>query len=408
MKAASMKVASWISGMAVAAVAIAAAAISGCAGFWDPLPSGGGGTNPASGVFYVINAKTLQIAGFSFAAGASSPTAVSGSPYAVSTVPLAMAITPSGSFLYVSTTGNGIAPYTVNSDGSLSGNNQAITGDPAISMQVDPSGSWLLEGFPGVTGTNAILSAIPINSSTGLVDSTRSIQTVRLPANTFKEIAVSPSGSTYPYVFVAMGSGGTAVIPFNSGNTTPLGSIATFGVKNTAGTDNTIAVDPQNRVLYVGETAAASGTQTGGLRVLTIGSSGVTEITTGTTDAAGKAYPYTTGGTGPRSIVAANSYVYVANIAVSGSSNGNISGFSLNVSGSTYTLSAVNTVTTGLLTYGLAEDSTGSYLLAVNYNGSPDLNTFTFDSTTTGQLDAGPTAATGTDPSGATAIVAAP
>lgn len=398
-----------VRGMVVAALVIAAAAISGCAGFWDPLPnSGGGGTNPASGVFYVINATTLQVAGFSFGAGASSPTAVSGSPYSVSTVPLAIAIAPSGSFLYVSTTNNGIIPYTINSDGSLTTSNQAMSADPAVSMQVDPSGSWLLEGFPGVTGTNAILTAIPLDSTTGLVDSTRSIQTVRLPPNTFKEIAVSPSNSTSPYVFVAMGSGGTAVIPFNSGNTNPFGTVATFKVKNSAGADNTIAVDPQNRLLYVGETAAVSGTQSGGLRVFTIGSSGVSEIAFGSTDSAGKAYPYSTGGTGPTAIVPTNGFVYVSNGAVSGSSNGNITGFSVNISGSTYTLGAVNTVSAGPQTFGLAEDSTGSYLLAVNFGGSPDLSTFTFDTTTSGKLDAGPTGATGTDPAGATAIVAAP
>jgi 6-phosphogluconolactonase len=387
-------------GIIAALPLLAVAAISGCAGFWDPLPSSGSGTNPSSGVFYVLNQKTDQLAGLTFASGASSPTAVSGSPYSLSSAPQAIAITPSGSYLYVSTLG-GITFYTINSDGSLTASNQTISSDPAYSMQVDPSGSWLVEF---ISGSN-VLAALPLDSSTGALSG--SAQTVNLPASTPKQIAISPSGSTSPYVFVAMGSGGTAVIPFTSGNSDPFGSVSRVTVRNSAGGDNAVAVDPQNPLLYVGETAAASGTQTGGLRVFKIGTSGISEIYTGTTDAAGKAYPYSTGGTGPSAILVTNGYVYVANSAVSGSSNGNISGFFINTSGNYY-LTAINTVSTGPQTMSIAEDSTDAYILAVNYGGSPDLSTFTFDSTTAGQLDAGPTSTTGTDPVGAWSIVAAP
>ena len=51
--------------------------LSGCKGFWD-VPSGsGGGGGTASGVFYVLNFQTTQIAGFTFTAGSTSLTAVS-------------------------------------------------------------------------------------------------------------------------------------------------------------------------------------------------------------------------------------------------------------------------------------------------------------------------------------------
>jgi hypothetical protein len=371
--------------------------LTGCSGFWDALPSTSTtGTNPASGVFYVLNQKTDQIAGFSFASGASSPTAVSGSPWALTSAPFALAIAPSGDFLYVSTA-SGIYMYTVATGGALTlGNSgQPISSDPAYAMQVDPSGSWLLESVSG-TGT---LNAVPLNASTGLYAGSGT-QTVALPATTVMQIAVSPSSSTYSYVFVAMGTGGTAVIPFNSGNTDPFGAAARVTVKNSLGGDNAVAVSPDDSLLYVGETAAISSTQSGGLRVFTIGSSGVTEIS---------GSPYATGGTGPSSILPTTSDVYVANSAVSGSTTGNISGFSVNTSTTgTYSLTAINTVSAGTQTESLAEDSTDAYVLAVNYGGSPDLSTFTFDSTTAGQLDAGPTATTGTDPVGAWAIVAAP
>ncbi|WP_058189749.1 lactonase family protein [Terracidiphilus gabretensis] len=392
-----MRTARWVRGIIVAVAAIAVAAISGCAGFWDPLPnSGGGGTNPVSGTFYVLNQKTNQLAGFAFAAGASSPTAVTNSPYSLPSQPLAMAIAPSGSYLYVSTL-SGILYYTINADGSLTAGDsgQILSSDTAFAMQVDPSGSWLIESVSG----SGVLAALPLDSSTGALNGTA--QTVNLPATTLKEIAVTPSGAATPYVFVAMGTGGTAVVAFNSGNANPFGVVSKIGVKNSLGADNAVAVDPGSRLLYVGETVAVSGTQSGGLRVFTIGSSAISEIS---------GSPYATGGTGPSAILPTTGIVYVANSAVSGSSSGNISGFSIvtSTSGTSYSLTAINTISAGSLTSAIAEDNTNAYILAVNFGGSPDLSTFTFDSTTQGQLDAGPTSSTGTDPTGTIAIIAAP
>ena len=150
----------------------------------------------------------------------------------------------------------------------------------------------------------------------------------------------------------------------------------------------------------MGETVALSATQSGGLRVFTVGNNSIKEIT---------GSPYPTGGTGPSAIVATTDFVYVANRAVSGSSTGNITGYPVTSSGGVYSLGTlINTIAAGNNTVGLAEDSTGTYLLAVNSSGSPDLNTYTFDTTTVGKLVAGATAATGTDPVQATAIVAVP
>ena len=394
-----MRAARWVRGIVVAAAAVAAVAISGCAGFWDPLPNSGGGgsgTNPASGVFYVLNSTTSQLAALTFAAGASAPSVISGSPYALSGVPLSMAISPSGSFLYVSTSG-GIFFYGVNSDGSLSPGIQAISSDQAVAMQVDPSGLWLVYCISG----SSALNAIPLNTATGVASGNVVTSSNPLPATTPKEIAISPSGSAAPYVFVAMGTGGTAVVGFNSGSSSPFGTVSRIAVKNSLGGDNTVGVDPQNRLLYVGETVATTGTQSGGLRVFTIGNTSINEIS---------GSPYSSGGTGPSAILATQSSVYIANSAVSGSSTGNISGFTIvtSTTGTTYSLTAINTVSAGSLTFSLAEDGTGAYLLAVNSGGSPDLSAFTFDATTAGQLDAGPTAPTGTDPTGAIAIVAVP
>jgi len=394
---------SWAKRTLLAAALVAAAAIPGCSGFWDapPSSSSGGGTNPASGTFYVLNQKTLQLAGFTFASGSTTPTAVSGSPVTLPDLPLAMAISPSGSFLYVSTT-SGIFLYTVNSDGSLTlGNNGSpVSQDQANAMQVDSTGSWLVEAVSGA----GIVSAVPLNSSTGLYNSSISVATANLPSTTsVLGLAISPSGtSTAPYAFVAMGTGGTAVIHFTAANSNPFGNVSTIKVLHSLGGDNAVAVDSTNPLLYIGETTALSGSQSGGLRVFTISSTAISEIS---------GSPFATGGTGPSSILPTSNGVYVANSAVSGSTTGNITGFSVTApatGSSAYTIKSINTVATGKQTESLAVDGTGTYLLAVNYSGSPDLSTFTFDSTTTGKLDASATAATGTDPVGAWAVVAVP
>lgn len=372
--------------------------LAGCKGFWDqPASSGGTGTYTASGVFYVLNEKTTQVAAMQFTANSSGPTQLTGSPYTLAALPYTMAIAPSGNFLYVSTVG-GIYVFTVGSDGTLTAANGGgvITQDAAYAMTVDPTGTWLVEVVSGLGTVNAV----PISASSGLFDVTRAEKTAPLPDITISQLAMSPLSSANPYVFVAMGSGGTAVVPFTAANANPFGAVTTINVANSAGGANAVAVDPSNRLLYIGETAAVSGTQTGGLRVFTIGSSStMTEIS---------GSPYSTGGLGPSAILAGTDLVYVANRTVSGSNDGNISGFSIGTSGTSYSLTSISSIAAGITTMSLAQDSTGTYVLAANSGGSPDLSTFVFDATTSGKLDAGATSATGTDPTQTVSVVAHP
>jgi hypothetical protein len=95
-------------------------------------------------------------------------------------------------------------------------------------------------------------------------------------------------------------------------------------------------------------------------------------------------------------------YVYIANQSVSGSADGNIQGFSVTASA----LTSMNTTPAGPTgRLGLAEDSTGSYLLATDFAGGPDLQAYTMSSGTLASLL---TDATGTDPVGAVGIAALP
>ena len=354
--------------------------------------SGSGG---ASGIFFVLNQTTNQIASLNITA--------SGQLNAVATTSLpaagasAIAVAPNGNFLYVST-GSGIFLYSIASSGTLTiqNNSQPISQDLASSIQVDATNSWLVDVVNGIAEVNAIA----INSSTGgLATSGESEQVFALPSTTPVQLAIPPGDSsscTSCFVFVAMASGGTEVIYFNPASANPFtSSVGAINPVSSQGGANTVAVDPQNRLLYVGETAAVSGTQTGGLRVFTIGAGGVTQL-------AGS--PYASGGTGPSSILptANGSYVYVANQSVSGSADGNIEGFSV----STASLSTIGTTAAGPTgKLALAEDSTGSYLLATDFAGNPDLQAYTMSS---GALTSLLTDATGTDPVGAVGIAAAP
>jgi len=351
-----------------------------------------------------MNQGRQQVAGFAFASGSTTPTAVTNGSSTFAAVPLAMAISPNAGFLYVST-GGGVFAYSISSSGALTllNDSQPISSDLPTAIAVDGSSSWLLESTSG----SGVLNAVPVSSSTGILDSTRTQQTVNLPNTILTQIVSSSGNATNPYVFVGMGLGGTAVIPFTAASTSnPFGTVVRIPTISSSGGATAVAVDPTNRLLYVAETAAVSGTQTGGLRVFTIGANSSMKEVSGS--------PYKTGGTGPSAILATpdGNFVYVANKAVSGSGNGNISGYPIVSSGGVYSLGTlINTIATGVGTVGLAEDNTKTYVLAVNSsnsNSSPDLNTYTFDATTTGKLNAGATAATGTDPVQATAIAAVP
>ena len=367
--------------------------LAGCGKFFQ-APSGTTTTTPSgssSGVFYVLDQQTAQIAGYSIVSGTLTP--ISGSPYTVpgSAEPLAIAIAPNGAFLYVSTALDGIYIYTISSGGALTlGNGSSpISADLASTMQVDSTNQWLVEAGP----YQAVLRAIAISPSTGLATA-KTEQTVPLPAATIHQLAISPDNT---HIFVALGSSGTEEAIFAAGNATPFGNTANIPVVNVAGAAVSVAVDPQNRMFYVGETAVVSGTNSGGMRAFNYNT--LAEVT---------GSPYATAGLAPYAIEpeAKGNYVYVANRTVSGSSAGNIAGFSFTSTGTVYSLTALaNTVATGTAPVSLAEDSLDTYLLVVDSGGSPDFEAYTMSA---GALTSSATASTGTDPVQAGAIAAAP
>jgi hypothetical protein len=377
--------------------------VEGCGNFWQAPggSSGGGGggsTADSSGVFYVLNQTTKQIVAYKISSG--SLTTI-GTYSLGAAAPSAIAISPSNGFLYVSTLG-GIYLYTIGSTGALTiGNNGAvISSDPAAAMQVDNTDAWLVDAVTG--GSGVIVNAISITSSGTLNSTQEESQSFTVTNASVQKMAISGDNAN---VFLALGEGGTLIVPFNQANANPLSSSASTIATVTSGASAlSVAVDPDSpRLFYIGETQASSGS--GGLRVFdysSLSGSSVTEI-------AGS--PYSAGGLAPAAILPdmSRNHVYVA-CGQGTTSNGVIQGFTINSSTSgsttTYSLSSISSVSTGIQPQGLAEDSDSNFVLAVSSGGSYDLEAYNFDTTTAGKLDTPITSTTGTDPTGAVAVAA--
>jgi len=378
---------------------VTALCLTGCSGFWK-APSnggggGGGGTTLTSGDIYVINGATSQLVGLYVNAGKMS--VLPGSPYTLAAAPQAITVAPNNAFLYVSTLG-GIFVYSINaSTGQLTiGNSgQPISSDPATSMQVDSTNSWLVEGLSG----SANLFAIHVNPTNGQLQSNQE-QNVVLPSSTVLQVAISPDNTN---VLVAMGSGGTATVPFNAGNSNPLGSPGTIGTKSAVGAAESVAFDPNPsgtapRLFYIGETVAVSGTNTGGLRAFDYTTK--KEITNS---------PFAISGLAPYSILpfSDGNYVYVLSRQTASGSTGVIAGFSISDANNTLALTALgSTFNAGTHPQSMVEDSTKQFVFAVNIDGNPDLLGYTIDATNAGYLDKVTSNTTGTDPVQATAVAA--
>ncbi|HEX4030886.1 MAG TPA: beta-propeller fold lactonase family protein [Terracidiphilus sp.] len=370
--------------------------LAGCGNFWQPpdsTGSGGGTTTTLSGgYFYVTNQATMQLVAYDINSGSLNKIGA----YSLAAAPYAVAIAPNGSLLYVSTIA-GIYLYNIGSGGGLTIGNSGgvISSDPASSMVVDTSGSWLVDAVQGTAGVQ--VDAIPITSSGIYTGGTVGSQQYALTNATVHQLALSSDDLN---VFVASGQGGTLVIPFNSSSTNPLGSRATVvAVSHSDGSALSVAVDPTLRLFYIGETLASGGT-TGGLRVFNYSSLGGS-----LTQATGS--PIASGGNAPQAIlpIASGDYVYVGN-GVGLSSAGNVTGFSIASASGAYTIAQASTVSAGIQPYGLAEDSSANFVVAVSEGGSPDLEAYIFDTTTAGQLDSVVKSATGTDPTQAVAVAA--
>ena len=355
---------------------------TGCGNFFVPENSSPGGSTSGGDYVYVANQTTGTLSAYSVGSGAL--TVISGAPYSLGFAPTAVAVNPANTIVFVAGANSGIGyidAYSIGSSGALTllAQNNVGLGDP-ISLDVSPDGQWLI----GLDGNGLTVDEYQINATTGqLTLATGATYVISNATVVPRGLKISPNAN---FVFVAIGTAGDLVFPFNTTN----------GVLSSPGrltlpanvSDNALAVSPDSGYLYI----ARSGTN-GGLAVYTVSSAGVLTAITGS--------PFTAGSQ-PFSVVvnSGGTAAYVANQLDS-----TISGYTI-ASGGTATAISGSPYSNNSEPSGLVIDKTGKYLLAISNAGAPDLTLYSFDSTTTGKLDFVSSTSTGTDPTGPISIAA--
>jgi 6-phosphogluconolactonase len=359
--------------------------LAGCGDFFNK--DGGGGGGGSTGSYTYVGTQGGVLVGYSVSTTGALAT-LSGSPNQFATSGInSLAVTAGNTFLYAGVSGIGVYGLGIASGTGVTTliNTNALVQDVAPSaLTIDPSGKYLLvaglaNGVPAVgeylinsDGTLAEVQGSPVSITfpTGTDTSTASVQ----------NIAVAPNSS---YVFVTLGQLGVAPLPFNtsgglSANTQIINPKATSGIANQ---DLGLAVNSASTALFLGETNV-------GVRVFTIAASKFTEIS---------GSPFKAGGQ-PRSLVfdGTGDFLYVAN-----ATDSTISGYSVLASGTLTALTGSPFSSVGSQPFALALDQSKKFLFSANLAGSPDVQLFSFDSTTAGKLDPG---ATATNASGAAAI----
>lgn len=396
-------------GQVAAAMGIWALSLTiGCGNFWvyPGSATGSGGGAGTGDYVYVASATNQMVAGFTVGTG--TLTAIAGLPSALGFTPTAMAVNPANSMLFVSSS-SGIYTYSIGSNGALNLESSGVTSglSDVVSMAVSPDGQWLfaLDGI--ATANQVMVQEFQINSSGALSTMTSGGATYTVtyaimpPASPIAPpspgaIGVATVGSGLD-VFVALGTGGDLVIPFNtstgaqSTQTAVQFPVPTGGSQYTS--DNALAVS--NSILYV---VRANSTLAGALAAYSVGanSNGTPALSL-----VGQAAT----GLEPSAVVVnkAGTDVYVANKI--DNTTGTISGFSIGNNGAPTALSPA-TFSSGLgsTPVALAVDNSKNYLLAISSGGKPDLTMYSYDSTTPGNLDFSTSGTTGTQPAGAVAI----
>jgi 6-phosphogluconolactonase (cycloisomerase 2 family) len=305
-------------------------------------------------------------------------------------------VNPADSILFVASNG-GIYTYSIGSSGVLTLLSSGVTSglNDVVSMVVSPDGQWLF-ALDGIATANVVtVYEFQINSNGALTPETSGgatytgSWTITAPASPVT--APVPSALTAAtvtsgvYVFVALGTGGDLVIPFNTSSgvqLTPTQYVIPAG-NSIYTSDNALAVN--NSILYV---ARGNSTSAGALVAYNVANGNLASVGQGAT------------GVQPTSVVVnqAGTDVYVAN-----RTDGTMTGFSVGSGGA---LSLLATYSSGLGSFpvGLAVDNSGDYLLAIANGGSPELSMYSYDTTTAGKLDFSTSAVTGSGSSGGIAL----
>ncbi len=363
--------------------------LAGCGKFFVPNSGGGGCTTNcvATDFMYVANQSTTapSLAAFTFASGTLA--AATSTPYTLSVLPSSIVINPANTFLYVGSLSGSIFLYTINSDGTLTAqnNNNPVASTVGVAaMKIDSTGAYLLVANAG----SLSMSVFSINSSTGaltLVGASLTLQNGNATGTTLNHLLITPNNQ---YVYVSQGTSGVDILTFSSA-TGVLTEVGHLNSGNSAtNSDQGLASDPSSQYLFVTETGVNA------VRVLSIGTNGALKEVSGS--------PFKTG-LGPSAVMVdpTGTYVYATN-----RTDNTISGFTLTATTGALAALPGSPYATGKTPVDIVEDNTKTYVATVNSGGSNDLAVFKFSTTSPGDLGTFANATTGTDPTIASAIAA--
>jgi len=355
--------------------------LNGCGGFFHAITTTTT-TNSGTGydIVYVGKNGSTSFVGYALSSSTGNLTAVTTSAYSIGSAPLSMAITPSNAYLYVGTVA-GIYGYSIAAGGGLTSlnssaaiaNTPATLGNGPISMDVSPDGDWLAV-LTNNAGGSATVLVYQITTSTGLLTFDDSATVAVSSTAVMHTIKFSPNEDL---LAATLGTSGTEVFGFTPSN----GAITSSYV---AGLTPTSSLYSDNAAVfsYAGTTLY---------------------LTRGGSAAALLAYPInaTTGaitansgqsiltGTNPTALslnisTAATPYLYVTNTGdstITGVAIGSSPTSMSALPNSPYSSQATSP-------YAIAYDNTGTYMLALNQSGAPDLVEYTIDtaSATAGRL----------------------
>jgi 6-phosphogluconolactonase (cycloisomerase 2 family) len=370
--------------------------LAGCHNFFvcegkASCPSGGGGSTTSDWV-YVSNAAANSTSISAYNIGNGSLAAISGSPFPIGFAPVAMVVSPSNAFLYAATPATagtpGIYLWTINSSTgaiTVANNGNALITTQVSSMDISPDGNFLFV----VDVAAAALSEYSINSSGFLaLASTFPIPPTLCPLTGTPlsqtcTVKVAPSGQ---FVVASLGSAGTIIYPYTSsqGITSTNPTLIPSGSTQTNPTGDFSVTLDKNNFIYIARTAALA----------------VYQITDAAGDATLQSTATFSNSSTPRSVMLSlnQNYVYTANQGA-----GNISGFTIGTSGSLTQISG-SPFTGPSSVSAIGTDKSGSYMVAVGYNGSSGLQLFTVGST--GALTLITSAGTGTSTTTLPAVLA--
>jgi DNA-binding beta-propeller fold protein YncE len=300
--------------------------------------------------------------------------------------PQSIAVDPMGKFAYVANEGCGdstfgnVSMYTIDATtGALASIGPPVPSNEegAHSVAVDPSGKFAYVANWGEGDTAGSVSAYTINSTTGALTFTGTINGVCPGLCAPWSAVVDPSGK-FVYVANEGGFAPTGVSMFTINVTT--GALTSIGTIAAGGRAISVAVDPKGKFAYVTTESDPPGA-TGEVSMYII------KATTGALTSIGTIAARTN----PSSVAAdpAGKFAYVTN-----SGSNDVSMYSVNAT--TGALTSTGTIAAGTNPTSVAVDPTSKFAYVTN-SGSNDVSMYTINATT-GALTSAGTIAAGTNP----------